>query len=91
MFNFLKKKLPINIHISKIFMNEGFLCVKPQKGNFDMIYRAGMSVNWNKELECLYYTRDNADNEAKIEAIKKAVNNEYGVNLFIDTRTRILY
>ena len=90
MFNVLKKKLPINIPISKIFINEGFLCVTPQEGNFDMIYRAGMSVNWNKELKYLYYTRGNMDNEAKIEAIKKAVNNEYYVNLFTDEKTKAL-
>ena len=91
MFNFLKKKLPTHIRVSKIFTQDGFLCVTPQEGNFDMIYRAGMSVNWNKELKCLYYTRDNMDNDGKIEAIKKAVNNEYGINLFTDEKTKILY
>ncbi|MBQ8541559.1 MAG: hypothetical protein IJ435_08830 [Clostridia bacterium] len=90
MFNLLKKKLSTDIRISKIFMHDDFLCVKPQKGNFDMIYRAGMSVNWNKDLKCLYYTHDNADNEVKIETIKKAVNNEYGVNLFTDEKTKRL-
>lgn len=85
-----KRKLPTDIRISKIFMYDGFLCIKTQKGNFDMIYRAGMSVNWNKDLKCLYYTRDSADNESKIETIKKAVQNEYGVNLFVDEKTKVL-
>ncbi len=85
-----KRKMPNHIRISKIFMYDGFLCIKPQKGIFDMIYRAGMSVNWNKELKCLYYTRDNANYENKIETIKKAVESEYGINLFIDEKTKTL-
>lgn len=85
-----KRKLPADIRISKVFTHNGFLCIKPQKGNFDMVYRTGMSIGLNKDLKCLYYTRDNMDNEGKTEVIKKAVRNEYGINLFTDEKTKVL-
>lgn len=78
-----------SIRVEKIFVDNNRLCVKTANGTYDKIYRSGMSVNWDDELNCLFYNGRETSNDNKIDIIIKAMQNEYEINLIIDENTII--
>ena len=76
-----------NIRIERIFIHNDYLYVKVSSGNFDKVYRSGMSVSWDEETTALYYNGRETTNDNKVDIIIKAVSNEYRINLIIDEST----
>ncbi len=76
-----------NIRIERIFIHNDYLYAEVSSGNFDKVYRSGMSVSWDEETTALYYNGRETTNDNKVDIIIKAVSNEYGVNLIIDEST----
>ena len=76
-----------DIEIKFIFNKNGKLYVKPAQGTYEFVYRAAMSVGWDESINCLVYTGVDTDDSKKINIIKKAVYNEYGVNLITTDNT----
>ena len=68
----------------------GILSVTPQKGSFDMIYRAAMSVRWYIDGRYLYFVTPiscESDILKFYNFILMAVLDEYGKILKPDNRT----
>ena len=76
-----------NIRIEKIFIHNNYLYAKVSSGNFDKVYRSGISVSWDEETSALYYNGRETTNDNKVDIIIKAVSNEYRINLIIDEST----
>lgn len=79
----------MNVEIESIFKADSKLCIKPVQGDYEMIYRAAMGVNWDVSMKCLVYTGIDTEDNKKIDIIKRAVFNEYGVNLLVTDNTKI--
>jgi hypothetical protein len=67
----------------------GQLCVRPAKGEFDLIYRAGMQVGWNPARRCLFSPKpDEWSYPRWFRQIVAAVASEYRVRLVLTAETR---
>ena len=77
------------VNISLIFIDNNRICIKPQSGDYDFVYRSAMGVYWAKENCYLFPEIQGTWSYVQwFVQILKAVKNEYGCILYITDETK---
>jgi len=80
---FLLRKKSDKVKILEVLYQNDYYYVIPEKGSYEMIYRAARGVYWDKDSSSLYFkgvtTCENA-----LRIIAEAMKNEYGITLIFN-------
>lgn len=71
------------VKIIDIFCKDGYVHIKPECGEYNMIYRAAKGVCWDETEETLYYN-GKVSKETALKFISEAMLEEYGIILVLD-------
>lgn len=69
--------------ITDIFMKDGYVHAKPERGTYPMIYRAAKGVYWDESTESLYY-KGKVSKETALKFIGEAMENEYYITIILE-------